>query len=430
MLVRLRPTPHHGIALHNHMPGRGLLLTSHHVSDGRQKGADVLCGWWAYELAMLCAPSGTEEVKSVSDGRDPGRVTGQLQAPFRQQRGDTGVYFLFQEGFGRAWKNAVIGTPAPMDFRPRVAPEGWEGSFEGSFQASAGQVHEDWGGYPALWYARIGGIQDVFIHAPRFEPWLEDALLHRDMRHQPVRRNAVKAGADIPFQDPLRRLVQGQDGRTLSERIGWGALATEAVRVGLRLGLRNRIERQQIEGLHGAVVLTRHRERTCPCAAAFGESPTAYRLGVIPTLAQWVYGGGLLFRRVPQDAVYTGGPCALVFRHPFDRQDCGRKRVGEQTLESLHCPPSASLCRLHETCLEPTHQGVGVVPVDGVPGHFPVGDRTGLSGRHLLGLLPRWIQVSRDARPAWEVSPLARGVLLRMLHPSPPHYRVACASSR
>src|SRR6266446_1264326 len=275
MLVRLRPTPHHGMELHHQMPGRGLLLTSHQVSDGRQKGADVLFGWCAEALAMLFAHRGTEEVQSVSDGRDPGLVTGQLQAPFRQKLGDTGGYFLFQEGFGRACTNEVIGKPDHLDFRPRVAPEGWEGSFDGSFQASEGQVHEDRGGYTALWYARIGGIQDVFIHAPRFEPWLEDALLHRDMRHQPVMRTAVKAGADIPFQDPWSRLLQGQDGMTLSESIGWGALSTEAVRVGLRLGLRNRIERQQRAGLHGAVVHTRHRERTCPCAAAFGESHTA-----------------------------------------------------------------------------------------------------------------------------------------------------------
>src|SRR5262249_30040189 len=42
----------------------------------------------------------------------------------------------------------------------------------------------------------------------------------------------------------------------------------------------------------------------------------------------------------------------------------------------------------------------------------------------------RLAKVSRDARPAWEVSPLARGVLLRSLNPYPPYYRMAFASSR
>jgi hypothetical protein len=145
---------------------------------------------------------GTEEVKPVLDGRDPGRVTGQLQAPFRQKLGDTGGHFLCQEGFGRACDAAIISTPDHVDFRPRVAPEGWKGAFDGSFQAREGQVHEDRGGDTALGYAGFGWREDVFLPASRFEPLPEDACIHGDMRHQPVMRPAIKARADVPFQDP------------------------------------------------------------------------------------------------------------------------------------------------------------------------------------------------------------------------------------
>ena len=92
---------------------------------------------------MLRAPRGPEEGKPVSDVRDPGRVTGPLPPPFRQKLGDTGRDFLFQEGFGCACNDEVIGKPDHVDFCPRVALEGWKGSFDVSFQTREGQVHED-----------------------------------------------------------------------------------------------------------------------------------------------------------------------------------------------------------------------------------------------------------------------------------------------
>ena len=67
-----------------------------------------------------------------------------------------------------------------------------------------------------------------------------------------------------------------------------------------------------------------------------------------------------------------------------------------------------------------------LLPVDLV-----AGDRTSRCCHccHLLCLLNRFANLSRDARPAWEVSPLSRGVMLHALNPYPSHYRMAFASS-
>lgn len=122
----------------------------------------------------------------------------------------------------------------------------------------------------------------------------------------------------------------------------------------------------------------------------------------------------------------------MIFRHPFDRSNLRGKRVGEQTLEGTNCAPSARLCCLHDTRLEPTHHGVSCVPVDSMPVYLMVGDRTSRCCPccHLLCLLDRLATLSRDVRLAWEVSSLSRGVMLRALNPYPPHYRVAFACSR
>ncbi len=80
---------------------------------------------------------------------------------------------------------------------------------------------------------------------------------------------------------------------------------------------------------------------------------------------------------------------------------------------------TARLCCLHDTRLEPTHNGVDLLPVDGMPVRLVAGDRTSRCCHccHLLCLLNRCANLSRDTRPAWEVSPLSRGVMLPETQP-------------
>src|SRR6476661_5797526 len=66
-----------------------------------------------------------------------------------------------------------------------------------------------------------------------------------------------------------------------------------------------------------------------------------------------------------------------------------RNPMESEALKGLHLSPSAHLCRLHDTRLEPTHNRMGVVPVDGMPVHRVAGDRTSRCCHccHLLCLL-------------------------------------------
>jgi hypothetical protein len=162
----------------------------------------------------------------------------------------------------------------------------------------------------------------------------------------------------------------------------------------------------------GAVCRTyRNREWTLARSPMFGERDPTPRQRPIAMLTQGRYGHGCLLWRLPEDRLHPRGPFPLVCRHPFPRQHFGGKRRGAQALKGLHLSPSAHLCRLHDTRWEPTHHRMGVVPVDGLPVHRVAGDRTSrwCHGGHRRCLLHRFAMLSRDARPAWEVSPLARG---------------------
>jgi hypothetical protein len=103
---------------------------------------------------------------------------------------------------------------------------------------------------------------------------------------------------------------------------------------------------------------------------------------------------------VPEHAIDSRRPFTGVFRHPFDGQGFGRKRVGEQVLKGFHLPPSARLHCLHDTRLEPTHVAVDCGPVNGMPLHGHVGDRTSCrNGCHLPCLRNRFAKLSREERP-------------------------------
>jgi hypothetical protein len=88
-------------------------------------------------------------------------------------------------------------------------------------------------------------------------------------------------------------------------------------------------------------------------------------------------------------------------------------------LQGSPLAPSPRLGRLHDTCVEPTHHGVGVLPVPGLPVRHRARDRTRRWGHccHLLCRLRQLATLSRDARPAWEGSSRACRVMLPTAHP-------------
>jgi len=91
----------------------------------------------------------------------------------------------------------------------------------------------------------------------------------------------------------------------------------------------------------------------------------------------------------------------------------------QQVLQGTYLAPPAGLYCLHDTDLKPAHGLMHTPPIDGVPVHEVVGDRTSVVCCHLLCLLNPLVRCSRDERPdgslpafAWgdvaEAQPLSR----------------------
>jgi site-specific DNA recombinase len=57
----------------------------------------------------------------------------------------------------------------------------------------------------SLWRAFFGGMQDVFVHVPCFQPLPEYGLVHWDVGQEPFVRNGVKTAFDVAFEYPLCR---------------------------------------------------------------------------------------------------------------------------------------------------------------------------------------------------------------------------------
>src|SRR5712692_2904867 len=99
---------------------------------------------------------------------------------------------------------------------------------------------------------------------------------------------------------------------------------------------------------------------------------------MIAALLESMYGFRFVTWHGPDFSVH---PCcfpALVLRHSFHGKGFPVKRMGQQTLERFHFPPSAFLCCLDDTHLEPTHTLVSGIPINGIPFILPMGNRTSI----------------------------------------------------
>src|SRR5579864_6487540 len=82
------------------------------------------------------------------------------------------------------------------------------------------------------------------------EPFRENALLHWDVGQEPLKRVSVEAGADIPFKNPLRPVVSTECDEAGFNRICRRATSPKSVGVRVSRCLSDRIESQQVQGLH------------------------------------------------------------------------------------------------------------------------------------------------------------------------------------
>jgi hypothetical protein len=249
----------------------------------------------------------------------------------------------------------------------------------------------------------------------------------------------IQARLDIALQDPLGRLAFVQHRKALFYRLRCGSLFPKARGMRIPEGFCDRLQRLPIQGLHGPVDHTRMDSWAMPFPLVLGNPSPPHRLRTVALLPQLANRWGLLLWALPEKAIHSRRPFAWVIRHPFDGQGVGRERVGQQVLESLLLPPSASLHCLHDTRVEPMHVPVDCGPVHGMPIHRRAGDYTSCRNCcHLPCLLTRFAMYSREERPeggrpafAWgavaEAQPLSAPLQddVRLLPPPVPAMRWA-----
>src|SRR5262249_3027796 len=148
------------------------------------------------------------------------------------------------------------------------------------------------------------------------QPLPEDDLVHGDMRQEPVVADSVEAALDVALQDPGRAVVFPQDLMTMIQGVGTAPLPAKTVGVGIGRRLLNRIETEQVQGLHGPSGQGRDTQRTpFRRVAAFRNVDPSPRLWLVTVAPELVESRGFRLRRVPEVAVHAGGGATVIGGH-------------------------------------------------------------------------------------------------------------------
>jgi hypothetical protein len=149
---------------------------------------------------------------------------------------------------------------------------------------------------------------------------------------------------------------------------------------------------------------------------------------MIAPLAKRLNRHRFLVAGIPNYSVYPRGSFSSIFCHSPHGQNPTAVRVRQQPLQSFHLARSAFLHGLHDPHLQSAHSLVGFSPVDRVPVHCLVGGCTSIICFHLLSLLGRFDNFSREERP-WLSRGRRSGRRGSPFKPAPAHYRRAFAFS-
>ena len=132
--------------------------------------------------------------------------------------------------------------------------------------ARTGEAMPPWG-CTGLWSDRGWGA----VHKTRFQPLVQDGLVHRDMGFEPCMTDFCRS-TNITLEDPWRRPPWEPRREALGAWLGWRALRPEAVGVRIACRFGDGLQGQQIERLHRPVVHRRDARElfASSCHAAWG----------------------------------------------------------------------------------------------------------------------------------------------------------------
>ena len=203
------------------------------------------------------------------------------------------------------------------------------------------------------------------------------------------------------FEYPLRRVAVGPSAMKHCPMASAGD-RTNPEPIGVRVGgdLRHGVERLQVDRLHGAI-LHRGDTQRAHLPVALGDVDPPQRLWLIAPLPEVVDCLPSSLRGCSRVTWSTPGvrwPWFSVTRRTA--RTLALYEWVSRRCKALTLPHRPCLCRLHDTRLEPTHDAVGLVPVDAVPGLTA----RGKPHQQLLSV-PRGVGTSApsSALPPWSV---------------------------
>ena len=175
------------------------------------------------------------------------------------------------------------------------------------FQAIESPIRQRGRTDTSLRSAGRGGDEDVLFHESRLQPFLENDLVHGDVGQHPVVADPIEAGLDIAFENPRSGVVVAQDLVALIQRVSTTAFQTKAVGVTVGQRLRDRVETEQVECLHGPVRQGGNPQRTqLGWVAAFRNVDAAQRLWLVAVATQSMESRGFQLGSLPAFAVDSG----------------------------------------------------------------------------------------------------------------------------
>ena len=147
-------------------------------------------------------------------------------------------------------------------------------------------------------------------------------------------------------------------------------------------------------------------------------------------LLKRIYSPCLLLRSIPDFSVYSRCSFALVFCHSFHGKGFAAEGVGQQMLQGFHFTPSAFLCCLYDTRLEPTHILFDFLPINGCQS-IEVWETAPAVTSAIICFVSfvSLFKFSRKERPDGSLPVFTRDDVTIRFNPYPLHYRAAFAFS-
>jgi hypothetical protein len=230
-------------------------------------------------------------------------------------------------------------------------------------------------------------------------------------------RCRIEAGLDVPFQYPLRSGAVREHRCALLHGISTTPFLPKPVRVWVGERFGDGVQGLQVQRLHGSVLHRRDTEWAF-LSVGFWDIHPSQRESFIASLLHLVYGHFFAFRVLPSDLIDPRSVLALVFCHSSDSKGFAAQRVGQQVLQGLDLVPLTGLRCLNDTCLQPTHMLMDLLPWDGMPVCEDVGDSTSRRfRRHLHRPLYRFVKGSRPSTPQGSLLAFAPGDVATRIHP-------------